>query len=143
MDRSGLKLAERQPDLKPVFCRNVTVHALQLYRDCKTMFLVFQLYEWQIGGRDCFRRIAPDVKCVAAEIRRPVAHADHAQLRLPASARHGAPLQAKGIRRREEIFLLDGKRSRQQLNRAGEHRPSPDRKSTRLNSSHLVISYAV
>src|SRR5256885_4094058 len=44
---------------------------------------------------------------------------------------------------RGELFLLFGKVSFRRSQPAGNNMKGRDRKSTRLNSSHLVISYAV
>src|SRR5256885_7829392 len=52
------------------------------------------------------------------------------------------PISAQDVARlvgRDRLFELDVDR----LAMADEHRHPQDRKSTRLNSSHLVISYAV
>src|SRR5256885_3785003 len=57
----------------------------------------------------------------------------HAQPDPPCQyTRGGGPLPGRALRDR-----------RRRLRRAASHRPGRDRKSTRLNSSHLVISYAV
>ena len=109
----SLKLAKRQPDLKPAFARHVATVEVQLYRNCKIMLFIFQLKEWQIGSGKWLRRVAPYIKRIAAEIRQPITHANRSQFRLPTSSRHRPPLQAKGIRGGEEILLLDGKRTRQ------------------------------
>src|SRR2546426_7864991 len=67
---------------------------------------------------------------------RPIGEADHHRLLEHADrrhlARHAAPAAARGLARR-----VDPWQARPEL------LPRVDRKSTRLNSSHLVISYAV
>src|SRR5258708_27597622 len=70
----------------------------------------------------------------AASLQRSRSRLDH---RL--SAVHpGAPVRAAGRLASAGARFLDGVRGRDRLFRPGE-----DRKSTRLNSSHQIISYAV
>src|SRR2546426_1548340 len=61
---------------------------------------------------------------------RSAAGSRHADLRRPRGPRTGGAAVRRGARGRGGPLLLRGQRGR-------------DRKSTRLNSSHLVISYAV
>src|SRR2546426_4079441 len=56
--------------------------------------------------------------------------------------RSGGGFDRRGGRRPALEGAGDGER-RQRRRRARRSRAGPDRKSTRLNSSHLVISYAV
>src|SRR3712207_6949974 len=67
--------------------------------------------------------------------------------RSQAAAAVGQVLAADGVRRREDHVVALGEAGdadvAEPAGRPGEHRLLVDRKSTRLNSSHANISYAV
>src|SRR5438045_6092398 len=58
-------------------------------------------------------------------------------------ARGAGELRQLGLRRRDEHVPLGGALRARLVDELREHRGDADRKSTRLNSSHLGISYAV
>src|SRR5207244_8111648 len=74
----------------------------------------------------------------------PVPALSHALRR--AAAVHGLPTLSRGRRRRQPHRRVRPERARRHHRgrlRAVRPRPLADRKSTRLNSSHQIISYAV
>src|SRR5579864_1445063 len=86
------------------------------------------------GGRSPGKRTVDDVAGIAEAADRPAVHRQVERARVPDADAHLTALPCLVVTRADKAL---------EDNRAVRHDAHQDRKSTRLNSSHMSISYAV